>query len=106
MKPILFACALAALCQPSVAGPLKAKAEDIWTSLTSCDEQCKDTCCRNGGGAACISACGCSGSCPNKAFDALVASWENVATSVDGGCRKPGACGFMFQGCCFGAKHS
>merc|ERR1719272_1731206 len=29
----------------------------------SCDDQCKDTCCRNGGGSACVSACGCTGPC-------------------------------------------
>lgn len=34
---------------------------------SACDAQCKQTCCRNGGGAACISACGCSGSCPSDA---------------------------------------
>merc|ERR1711998_587156 len=110
MRTLLFVCAIALLCQPGSAGPLKETikkvAKDTWTTLAGCDEQCKDTCCRDGGGAACVSACGCSGSCPNKDFEALISSWESVASSVGSGCAKPGACGTAYQGCCFGAKHS
>merc|ERR1712086_42406 len=32
-------------------------------TLPNCDEQCKDTCCRNGGGDACVRACGCNEAC-------------------------------------------
>merc|ERR1711937_1118303 len=87
------------------------KAQDSWTSLVEslgCDAQCKDTSCRNGGGAACISACGCSGSCPSKTnpdFENLLKQW-NAVEALTGGCSKPGACGIAYQGCCFGAGHS
>jgi len=27
--------------------------------MSSCDEECKGICCRNGGGEACVTACGC-----------------------------------------------
>jgi hypothetical protein len=37
-------------------------------SLPNCDEQCKDTCCRNGGGDACVRACGCNEACPPLEF--------------------------------------
>ena len=42
------------------------------TRLPNCDEQCKDTCCRNGGGDACVRACGCVEACPPQTmlFDA------------------------------------
>merc|ERR1712094_115708 len=106
MRTLLFVCAIALLCQPGSAGPLKETiknvAQDTWTTLAGCDEQCKDTCCRDGGGAACVSACGCSGSCPNKDFEALISLWESVASSVGSGCAKPGACGTAYHGCCFG----
>merc|ERR1719331_3691708 len=38
--------------------------EDAWQKLVnplSCEETCLKTCCRDGGGDACISACGCQG---------------------------------------------
>merc|ERR1711934_135869 len=104
---LLLSCIFALLCHQASAGPLINKAEDTWTALTTgCDEECKATCCRNGGGSACIKACQCSGACPNDDFDALIASWESATSSTDGGCRKPGACGAAYQGCCFGARVS
>merc|ERR1711935_291872 len=43
---------------------------------------------------------------PNKAFAALIDSWTSVVDSAKGGCAKPGACGLVYQGCCFGAGRS
>jgi hypothetical protein len=43
-------------------GPIKMTL-DMYTfpaTAKACDEQCKETCCRNGGGDACTSACGCT----------------------------------------------
>jgi hypothetical protein len=46
-------------------GPIKATLDmyKFPAVLTSCEPTCKETCCRNGGGDACISACGCTGKC-------------------------------------------
>lgn len=33
----------------------------------NCDQTCKDICCKNGGGDACVRACGCEGACPKTA---------------------------------------
>ena len=49
------------------AGPIKMTLDlyDLPAEATvTCNEVCKDTCCRDGGGDACVSACGCTGSCP------------------------------------------
>merc|ERR1712166_1051326 len=76
---LLFTFALVLVSQVS-AGGVKPALENAWTRLVAplaWDQQCKDTCCRNGGGAACVSACGCSGACPS----------ENKALSCDQQCK-------------------
>merc|ERR1712072_24479 len=78
----------------------------------TCDEEGKSICCKNGGGGACVTACGCKLPCEsnvqpiNTDFEALVSSWSELQTQLLGGCSKPGDCGLAYQGCCFGAKVS
>merc|ERR1712070_1097208 len=75
-----------------------------------CNEECKSICCKNGGGDACVTACGCPGGCSKKInaeFEGLRMAWDGMAKGImAGGCKKPGACGLAYQGCCFGAGHS
>merc|ERR1712100_539254 len=98
MKLYLAAIALFLVCSASAGKtkhmPTGQDIEDAWTKLVnplSCEETCLKTCCRDGGGKDCISACGCKGkSCPPKAdvnaFIKLMASWKPRA---NGGCPKP-----------------
>jgi hypothetical protein len=43
-------------------------------AVTSCESTCKETCCRNGGGDACISACGCTGKCTSPGLRGGIAA--------------------------------
>merc|ERR1712147_428109 len=114
MRTLLFVCAIALLCQPGSAGPLretiKKVAKDTWTTLAGCDEQCKDTCCRDGGGAACVSACGCTGSCPNKlgcdeqCKDTCCRDGGGEVGTSCSGTDKAGACGVAYTACCAAYK--
>merc|ERR1712070_771720 len=85
---------------------LPSNAEDAWNQLVSplsCNEECKSICCKNGGGDACITACGCPGGCSKKInaeFEGLRMAWDGMAKGImAGGCKKPGACGLAYQGC-------
>merc|ERR1711990_863341 len=71
-------------------GNLSSNAEDAWNQLVSplsCNEECKSICCRNGGGDACVSACGCTGKCSSKTV-AAPASCNEVCK--DTCCRNGG----------------
>ena len=96
-------------CTPPLAMPAFVKKTE------SCNEDCRTICCRDGGGDACVTACGCpAGSCPHKNIKkmnadfekAMLNRWNSNEKAVNGGCQKPGACGIAYQGCCFGAGHS
>jgi len=68
--------------------------QDAWNSFMSgCDQQCKDTCCRNGGGAACISACGCSGACSTKTVGGCDQQCKDTCCRNGGGAACISACG-------------
>jgi len=88
----------------------QAQAQQAVTKPLSCEKTCRSICCKNGGKDECVTACGCpAGSCPKKTnpqFERSMASYKQNSKAVNGGCKDPGACGLIFEGCCFGAKHS
>jgi hypothetical protein len=49
------------------------KAQAPLSAGPTCDQECRATCCRNGGGEACVTACGCSEHCEQAPVqDAIV----------------------------------
>jgi len=86
--------------------------EDAWQKLvnplSSCEEVCLKTCCRDGGGQDCIDACGCNGrSCPQgtpqKQFNLLVKPLSARGPSCGSKCQTAGDCyGAGFCTDCFG----
>jgi len=51
----------------------------------SCDQECKDICCRNGGGKACVTACGCEMPCKADDFFRKI---EDVVKGCDDQCKE------------------
>merc|ERR1719454_1211590 len=96
MKTALFLLVILSSAYAGGSDPSK-DLSDAWQSLVSplagCDAQCKATCCRNGGGAACVSACGCSGSCPETVETACDAQCKATCCRNGGGAACVSACG-------------
>jgi hypothetical protein len=72
---------------PEVCDPWKPKSGQELTKASACDSECRDICCKNGGGDACITACGCAaGSCPPDrlvgAFGSMFVPEEKETTVV------------------------
>merc|ERR1712166_1570326 len=67
--------------------------------VLECHEECKGICCRNGGGEACINACGCKGPC-KKSDDFKMFLKENEEEDKIEDINEPEFCIFTCKMAC------
>merc|ERR1712166_826257 len=88
---------LACLVANVSAGGILNRAEAAFNELVTpepfaCDAECKSICCKNGGGDACVTACGCSGPC-NEQVLACDQQCKDTCCKSGGGDACVTACG-------------
>jgi len=89
---------LACLVANVSAGGILNRAEAAFNELVTpepfaCDAECKSICCKNGGGDACVTACGCSGPCNEQVVLACDQQCKDTCCKSGGGDACVTACG-------------